>query len=67
MYVLIFCLLCCLQRPLAAAAWEGVMNATKTGSPCLQHPQPSTNFTGGGVFGDEDCLYLNVYTSKVSK
>jgi para-nitrobenzyl esterase len=43
------------RPPAAAACWDGERPATAFGPPC---PQPA----GGGVTGEEDCLYLNVWT-----
>ncbi|CAG7822155.1 unnamed protein product [Allacma fusca] len=40
--------------------WEGVRDSTKISSIC---PQRSVALgPGGDVIGDEDCLYLNVFT-----
>ncbi|XP_049850038.1 esterase FE4-like [Schistocerca gregaria] len=39
------------QPPVRKAAWTGVRDALEFGSACTQ-----------GIFGSEDCLYLNVYT-----
>lgn len=41
--------------------WRGVWNATTPGSPCLG--PDNTNFPN--IIGQEDCLYLNVYSPKV--
>ncbi len=40
--------------------WVGIWNATSAASPCLQLHQ-----VGCVIQGEEDCLYLNVYTPKV--
>ncbi|XP_034941512.1 venom carboxylesterase-6-like, partial [Chelonus insularis] len=43
-----------------AKPWKGVLNATKDPSPCSQwYPEGNT------YFGNEDCLYLNVFTPVV--
>ncbi len=42
--------------PQAFGKWKGVFKATTFGSEC---PQVGT---GGTVTGDEDCLFLNIYT-----
>lgn len=42
--------------------WVGVWNATIPGSNCIGFDHASFK-----VIGQEDCLYLNVYTPKVSK
>ncbi|VVC39595.1 Carboxylesterase type B, conserved site,Carboxylesterase, type B,Alpha/Beta hydrolase fold [Cinara cedri] len=44
------------QRPVLIRL-SGEVDATKYGAPC---PQPS--FNGSGIIGNEDCLFLNVYT-----
>jgi para-nitrobenzyl esterase len=41
--------------------WHGVFQATQLGNPC-----PQRNFFGT-IFGDEDCLSLNVYTPSLKK
>lgn len=41
--------------------WLGVWNASMPGSKCIQYDHESYK-----ILGDEDCLYLNVYTPKVS-
>ncbi|KAB0794137.1 hypothetical protein PPYR_13757 [Photinus pyralis] len=46
------------QPPKAVEKWEGVLNATMDGPAC---PQPNVTPIS------EDCLLLNVYTSKVPK
>uniref|UniRef100_A0A2S2Q259 Carboxylic ester hydrolase n=1 Tax=Sipha flava TaxID=143950 RepID=A0A2S2Q259_9HEMI len=40
--------------------WSGVWNASSPGSKCIQYVHP--DYT---VQGDEDCLYVNVYTPKL--
>lgn len=47
------------KPPQAAAAWEGVRDASKFASHCAQ---PASPF--GIASTSEDCLYLNVYTPK---
>lgn len=41
--------------------WPGVWNASLPGSKCIQYDHSSYS-----IEGDEDCLYANVYTPKVS-
>lgn len=41
--------------------WLGVWNATEPGSKCIQYDHEKYQ-----VLGEEDCLYVNVYTPKVS-
>lgn len=41
-------------------SWEGVRDCTTPSSPCLYVLE------NGEIFGDEDCLYLNLYTPEVS-
>lgn len=47
-----------MQNPEPGLPWEGIWNGTKEGPECTQ---PSWN-KGPGIHGQEDCLYLNVYT-----
>ncbi|PSN44753.1 hypothetical protein C0J52_10737 [Blattella germanica] len=46
--------------PEPAESWRGVRNATKEGPIC-----PQLNFFNKTFQGDEDCLYLNVYTPQL--
>jgi hypothetical protein len=48
------------QAPVPAGAWQGELNATVDGSECPQGYIPYYS-------GDEDCLFLNVYTPQVSE
>lgn len=45
------------RAPVPAGPWAGELNATKDGNQCPQGFAPV-------YFGDEDCLYLNVYSSQ---
>jgi hypothetical protein len=47
--------------------WRGVWPATKPGSKCLQYDPVMQAGTSGlaRLQGDEDCLYLNVYSPMV--
>ncbi len=40
--------------------WTGVRDATTPGSPCIQ-----VNIITKSVMGQEDCLFLNVFTPKL--
>lgn len=60
-YKLIF-LIIVLKEPQPVKPWIGVWNATIPGSPCFGPDYSKLNFT---IIGQEDCLYLNVYTPKV--
>jgi para-nitrobenzyl esterase len=44
--------------PRRHSSWKGVLQATQFGNKCPQ----SDPTTGGVLDGDEDCLFLNVYT-----
>jgi len=44
--------------------WIGVWDATHPGSPCLQYDH-MTYLKEEPIIGDEDCLYLNVYTPEL--
>nr|WGO51731.1 putative antennal esterase CXE36 [Ectropis grisescens] len=48
--------------PQPADPWKGVRDGTKDCNFCAQFDKKS-----GTVVGDEDCLYLNVYTPKLPK
>ena len=53
------------RKPVNPSSWHGVRNGTVPGPMC-----PQTSYTKelgwrGPPQGDEDCLYLNVYTPKV--
>lgn len=52
------------REPKPAAAWQGVRNAFKYGTACIQPPGMSA--ANGGEPGplSEDCLYLNIWTPK---
>jgi hypothetical protein len=46
------------QPPSPSRPWRGVLDARTLGKGCVQ----SSAYTGGAVWGAEDCLYVNVYT-----
>ncbi|XP_049955863.1 fatty acyl-CoA hydrolase precursor, medium chain-like [Schistocerca serialis cubense] len=48
------------SEPQPAASWDDVRNATEEAPQCLQVGD------AGDVVGDEDCLYLNVYTPELN-
>ncbi|XP_043238856.1 venom carboxylesterase-6-like isoform X1 [Amphibalanus amphitrite] len=48
------------RPPEPHGGWQGVRNATEHGSKCLQF-----NTFSGALEGDEDCLFLNVYTARL--
>lgn len=43
-------------QPITVPSWQGILSATKPGAMC-----PQRAFTGPEVYGEEDCLSLNVY------
>ncbi len=49
------------QPPLDKKPWEGILDGTIDGPPCIQLNQ----FNESQVVGSEDCLTLNVYTPEV--
>jgi hypothetical protein len=53
----------CVQSPQAAGPWDGVLDATRTAPKCIQR---NIFIFEEEVSGEEDCLYLNVYTPQVS-
>ncbi|XP_065226484.1 juvenile hormone esterase-like isoform X1 [Planococcus citri] len=48
------------QNPILAQPWEGIRDATVLPPSCIYH------YFEAGVIGQEDCLYLNVYTPKIT-
>ncbi|XP_076248261.1 juvenile hormone esterase-like [Calliopsis andreniformis] len=48
------------KPPIPAQPWRGVLSVTKDPNTC---PQVDINY---GYIGDEDCLYLNVYTPETN-
>jgi carboxylesterase type B len=53
----------CLQSPQAAEPWAGVLDATKEAPVCVQQGLFPNDIE---MRGQEDCLYLNVYTPRVT-
>ncbi|KAK4880590.1 hypothetical protein RN001_008736 [Aquatica leii] len=50
------------KMPEPAHPWEGILDATKNHGAC---PQMNVFIGDYNVTGDEDCLYLNVYTPRI--
>lgn len=50
--------ICTFQPPVAKGNWDGVLDATEDRAHCIQGSDP--------VVGEEDCLFINVYTPTVS-
>lgn len=53
-----------LKDPVAHPGWEGQLDASKDAPVCPQQ-MPIFRDAGNQIFGQEDCLYLNVYTPKL--
>lgn len=51
------------QPPVPVDPWDGIKDATTIHNDC---PQRNIYTRSPDITGDEDCLYLNVYTPKVS-
>ncbi|XP_034941698.1 juvenile hormone esterase-like [Chelonus insularis] len=49
------------RRPVEAQPWEGVLDALNDPIPCAQIDAQTLRY-----MGDEDCLYLNVYTPELN-
>ncbi|XP_063590538.1 cholinesterase 2-like [Penaeus indicus] len=58
-----------LKDPVRAESWEGVRDGSKMPQPCLQVPfdlsAMGVVLSPEDLYGDEDCLYLNVFTPKM--
>ncbi|XP_033230515.1 esterase FE4-like [Belonocnema kinseyi] len=50
------------RQPEKADPWQGVLDATKHRSTCVFYCM-----IRDGLFGEEDCLYLNIYTPAINK
>jgi carboxylesterase type B len=55
------------KEPVPPKPWQGVWNATQPGAMCLQCRRlpPRMYNTTDPIIGDEDCLFLNIYTPKL--
>lgn len=47
------------QAPIPISPWEGTLNATKESPICVQR---NPYIRQKEIVGQEDCLYLNIYT-----
>ncbi len=54
------------QPPQNPDAWDGIRDATNHPPPCTQKSVFLIRFPSEPVIGQEDCLYLNVFTPSVS-
>ncbi|KAK7576418.1 hypothetical protein V9T40_012704 [Parthenolecanium corni] len=50
------------KEPQNVQPWAGIWNASTISSPCLQN-----DLVTHTILGDEDCLYVNVFTPKLPK
>ncbi|XP_034252085.1 venom carboxylesterase-6-like [Thrips palmi] len=50
------------KEPKPTKPWQGVWDATKLPPKCIQYDR----YPVSAVLGEEDCLYLNVYTPKLA-
>jgi carboxylesterase type B len=51
-----------MQPPLSYGKWDGTLDATKTSPACAQY-----DFIWQKLTGQEDCLFLNIYTPSLPK
>lgn len=51
-----------MKLPQPPKPWNSILDASQPHAAC---PQINLAFGGTEVYGDEDCLYLNVYTPQV--
>uniref|UniRef100_A0A224XMB6 Carboxylic ester hydrolase n=1 Tax=Panstrongylus lignarius TaxID=156445 RepID=A0A224XMB6_9HEMI len=54
------------EPPKDAERFDGERDATEKVEDCLQYSQ-ATYKTSSGIYGNEDCLYANIYTPKILK
>lgn len=54
-----------IKDPVAVDPWDYVLDATTEKNKCIQK-NLFMHFTSKILIGEEDCLYLNVYTPEVS-
>ncbi|KAK5640862.1 hypothetical protein RI129_009409 [Pyrocoelia pectoralis] len=52
------------EPPVAASAWNGILNATRPHNVC---PQFQSKYDKTKMIGNEDCLYLNIYTPRLTE
>ena len=50
------------RNPIPVTSWDGVKDATRFGSACIQ----MSYFSPLDVVGSEDCLFLNIFTKNVT-
>ncbi|XP_069694918.1 venom carboxylesterase-6-like [Periplaneta americana] len=55
------------KDPVPPEPWEGIWNAALPGAMCLQYRRtfPPIAHIQESILGDEDCLFLNVYTPQI--
>lgn len=56
-----------LQDPVAGEGWEGVLDGSKVAPLCPQIPFIAVTKRSLQIVGEEDCLYLGVFSSMVSQ
>ncbi|XP_064086946.1 carboxylic ester hydrolase-like isoform X2 [Macrobrachium nipponense] len=55
------------KDPVPASSWDGILDSRSVPPLCLQIPFMSVGFGNISLVGQEDCLFLNVFTHKLDE